>query len=1004
MTRYFFIGLLLLCQLIKAQTGSLSGTISLDDGDVAIGANVYIKALNQGVTTDIDGRYNLTGIKTGKFEVTISYIGYKSFSKLIDFNNKAIQFDTTLMLDGVNLDQVVVVGYGTQIKKEISSSIVTLNADEIKDKPSTNFSSSLQGKAAGVQITSDNGAAGASTSIRIRGVNTLSGGAEPLYVIDGIPLMNDDISESSSRNGYNISPLSLINPNDIENITILKDASATAIYGSRGANGVILITTKSGTTGKPKLKIDVSSGVSSETNRITMLNSKQYVDLYQQAWQNDGNDPAELTEINGINLDSVANTDWIDEVLQVGQFVNANLSLNGGKEQLNYYLGSSYRNETTFLKGNQFERITLKGNINYQPIKRLRISVNTNLGNTNNKYALTGSSGGLGRAQSEALPIYPVYNEDGSYFWLDMDNGEGLRNLNPLAEINLLDNRGNTYRLLNNVKLTYDFSENISFNNEFGLDLIDQHETFFTPKEIEIKTDSNDVRLSTLEDRHINYQTWNYNSTLQLQRKIRTNKLSVLGGFSTQYLVENYEYSRVSGADLTFDSNVNDATYNEFSIDGKGQEYASLSYFTRTNYTIKEKYLLQLSYRTDGSSRFGSNNKYGHFGAFSFGWIMSDERFLENANWLNLMKLRLSTGTRGNDNIGNFNQFSYFTPNQNYAGQSGIGPDNPSVSDLKWETVFTTDLGLDFGILENRFSGTLEYYYTKSSDVLVSNTPLSPSSGYTSVVRNLGEVESSGLEFQITSNNLSPKRKLKWKTEFNISHYTNKVLSLGGLEEVSGTNYGENRAIVGQPVGVFFLAEFAGIDEETGQEMIYDLQGNRVELTAANSVSERKVMGKPYPDFYGGLNNHFEYKNFGINLFLVYSVGQKIYDDHGKRQFGNLAFGWNQNADILSSDDVPELSLAENRDINSSRHLHDASFLRLRDITISYKFSKKVCKKLRLSDFRWFLSFQNAFVWTNYEGWDPEVNREGSGAITQGVSYLSPPQSKIISTGVNITF
>ena len=1002
MTRYFLIGLLLLCQLIKAQTSSLSGTISLDDGDVAIGANVYIKALNQGVTTDIDGRYNLTGIKTGKFEVTISYIGYKSFSKLIDFNNKAIQFDTTLMLDGVNLDQVVVVGYGTQIKKEISSSIVTLNADEIKDKPSTNFSSSLQGKAAGVQITSDNGAAGASTSIRIRGVNTLSGGAEPLYVIDGIPLMNDDISESSSRNGYNISPLSLINPNDIENITILKDASATAIYGSRGANGVILITTKSGTTGKPKLKIDVSSGVSSETNRITMLNSKQYVDLYQQAWQNDGNDPSELTEINGINLDSVANTDWIDEVLQVGQFVNANLSLNGGKEQLNYYLGSSYRNETTFLKGNQFERITLKGNINYQPIKRLRISVNTNLGNTNNKYALTGSSGGLGRAQSEALPIYPVYNEDGSYFWLD--NGEGLRNLNPLAEINLLDNRGNTYRLLNNVKLTYDFSENISFNNEFGLDLIDQHETFFTPKEIEIKTDSNDVRLSTLEDRHINYQTWNYNSTLQLQRKIRTNKLSVLGGFSTQYLVENYEYSRVSGADLTFDSNVNDATYNEFSIDGKGQEYASLSYFTRTNYTIKEKYLLQLSYRTDGSSRFGSNNKYGHFGAFSFGWIMSDERFLENANWLNLMKLRLSTGTRGNDNIGNFNQFSYFTPNQNYAGQSGIGPDNPSVSDLKWETVFTTDLGLDFGILENRFSGTLEYYYTKSSDVLVSNTPLSPSSGYTSVVRNLGEVESSGLEFQITLNNLSPKRKLKWKTEFNISHYTNKVLSLGGLEEVSGTNYGENRAIVGQPVGVFFLAEFAGIDEETGQEMIYDLQGNRVELTAANSVSERKVMGKPYPDFYGGLNNHFEYKNFGINLFLVYSVGQKIYDDHGKRQFGNLAFGWNQNADILSSDDVPEFSLAENRDINSSRHLHDASFLRLRDITISYKFSKKVCKKLRLSDFRWFLSFQNAFVWTNYEGWDPEVNREGSGAITQGVSYLSPPQSKIISTGVNITF
>ena len=1001
MKRIILIFFLAISQIANSQNSFLIGNILLDDGYPAVGANVYIKELNLGAISDFNGNYNLSNISNGTFDVTISFIGYESISKEITFKDNNIQFDTILYVDGVNLDQVVVVGYGTQIKKEISSSIVTLSADEIKDKPSTNFSSSLQGKAAGVQITSDNGVAGASTSVRIRGVNTLSGGAEPLYVIDGIPLMNDDISESSSRNGYNISPLSLINPNDIENITILKDASATAIYGSRGANGVILITTKSGSSGKPKLNLDISSGVSSETNRITMLNSQQYIELYQQAWENDGNNLSDLSEINGINLDSISNTDWIDEVLQLGQFVNANLSFNGGKEHFNYYLGGSFRNENTFLKGNEFERVTLKGSINYKPVKRLKISLSTNLGNTKNKYAITGSSGGLGRAQSEALPIYPVFNEDGSYFW--WDNG-GLRNLNPLAEINLLDNRGNTYRLLNNIKLIYDFTENISFNNEFGLDLIDQHEKFFTPKEIEIKTDSSGERLSTLEDRNINYQTWNYNSTLQFQKMIRTNKFSILGGFSTQYLVENYEYDRVSDANLTFDSNVNDATYNEYSVDGKGQEYASLSYFTRTNYNIREKYLLQFSYRTDGSSRFGPNNKYGHFGAFSFGWIISDEIFLENANWLNLMKLRLSTGTRGNDNIGNFNQFSYFTPNQDYAGQSGIGPDNPSVSDLKWETVFTTDVGLDFGILENRFSGTLEYYHTKSSDVLVSNTPLAPSSGYTSVVRNLGEVESSGIEFHIISNNLSPKKKLKWKTEFNISHYTNKVLSLGGLEEVSGTNYGENRAIVGQPVGVFFLAEYAGIDEETGQEMIYDLEGKRVELTAANSVSERKVMGKPYPDFYGGLNNQFEYKNFGINLFLAYSVGQKIYDDHGKRQYGNLGYGWNQNADILTSDNIPELSLEENRDINSSRHLHDASFLRLRDITLSYKFSQQFCNKFSLSNFRWFLSIQNAFVWTNYKGWDPEVNREGSGAITQGVSYLSPPQSKIISTGFNITF
>ena len=997
----YFIFLLFLCFSISSYSqNSITGVTLLENDDFAIGANIFIDELNIGTTTDVNGKYNLSEIPNGNYNVTFSFIGYETIIKNITFQESDIFLEINFISTSLSIDQVVVVGYGTQIKKEISSSIVTLDGDDIKDKPSTNFSSSLQGKAAGVQITNDNGIAGSTSSIRIRGVNTLSGGAEPLYVIDGIPLMNDDISESSSRNGYNISPLSLINPNDIENITILKDASATAIYGSKGANGVILITTKSGSEGKPTLKLDISSGVSSETNRIEMLNSNQFIDLYKQAWENDGNDPMNLIDINGVSLDSISNTDWIDEVLQLGKFVNANISLNGGKEKFNYYLGSSYRNETTFLKGNEFERTTFKGSFNYNPNKRLKLSFSSNLGNTNNKYAITGSSGGLGRAQSEALPIYPVYNPDGSYYW--WDNG-GSRNLNPVAEINLLDNRGDTYRILNNFKITYNFSDDITFNNELGLDLIDQNEKFFTPKEIEVKTDSNEIRLSTLEDRQINYQTWNYNSTLQLKKMIRSNKFSILGGFSTQYLLENYKYTRVTGADLIFDSNINDGTYIEYSVDGKGQEYASLSYFTRTNYNIKEKYLFQLSYRTDGSSRFGTNNKYGHFGAFSFGWIISDEYFLEEVTWLNLMKLRLSAGTRGNDNIGNFNQFSYFTANQDYAGESGIGPDNPSVSDLKWEEVFTTDIGFDFGILENRFSGTIEYYYTRSSDVLVSNTPLAPSSGYTSVVRNLGEVKSSGIEFQITSNNLTSLKKLQWKTDFNISHYTNQVLSLGDLEEVSGTNYGENRAIVGQPVGVFFLAEYAGVDEESGQEMIYDLEGNRVVLTAANSVSERKVMGKPYPDFYGGLNNHFEYKKFGLSLFLVYSVGQKIYDDHGKRQFGNLSYGWNQNTDILSTD-IPELSLQENRDINSSRHLHDASFLRLRDITISYKFPNKFCKKIHVSNFRWFLSCQNALVWTNYNGWDPEANREGSGAITQGVSYLSPPQSKIISTGFNIIF
>ena len=1010
MKKNILFNLLFTIPFICIGQNSITGNVVDNNNVPAIGVTIFIEGTSKGTATDIFGNYQLNNIPLGKQKIIFSSIGYTRIEHYINIEkNDTIIFNSIIKPDNLLLDQIVVVGYGTQIKREISSSVVSIKSEEIENKPNNNFSSSLQGKAAGVQITTDNGMAGSPTSIRIRGVNTLSGGAEPLYVIDGVPVLNEDISESASRFGYNTSPLSLINPNDIEDISILKDASATAIYGARGANGVILITTKSGKAGKKKININYNTGISSETNRLEMLNSSQYVNLYEQAWINDGNNITDLTHINNIHLDSIANTDWIDEVLQMGRFHDANISFTGGDELLNYYLGSSFKKESTFIKGNEFQRATIKGSVNYNPNSKLNIGGNISIGRTDNKYVKIGSSGGLGRAQSEALPIYPIYNQDGSYFW--WDNG-GLQNLNPVAEADLLDNRNRSYRALNNFNISYNINENIKFKNELGLDLIDQHEKFFTPKEINLKTDSNGVRLSSLEDREIKYTTWNYNSTLQFNKDYSDNKkLSLLGGFSTQHSVENYSYDRVSDPNLEYHSNTDDALYQEFSTSGIGQEYAILSLFSRINYTLNKKYLFQASYRTDGSSRFGKDNKYGHFGALSFGWIISDENFLKNNNWLSFLKLRSSLGTRGNDNIGNFNQYSFFSSNQDYAGEQGIGPDNPSVSDLRWETVFTSDIGLDFGLWKNRISGTLEYYYTKSSDVLISNSPLSPSSGFISVTKNLGKVQSNGLELQLTTHNLSPQNMLKWKTEFNISSYSNKVLDLGGVNEVSGTNFGENRAIVGQPVGVFFIAEYAGIDVENGDELIYDLDGNIVVLDATNSISERKIMGKPYPDFYGGIKNTFEYKNLGLDIFFVFSQGQMVYDDHGKRQLGNMGFGWNQDIRTLeywqkSGDitNVPELSLTTNRDINSSRHLYDASYIRLRNLNFYYKVPEKITKKLKVSEFKIFISAQNLAIWTEYEGWDPEVNREGSGAITQGVTYLSPPQAKVFTTGINITF
>ena len=1003
---YLFLIILSINSNLIGQT--IQGTVKYLDGTYAIGANIIIEELQLGTTTDLNGTYKIYNVPKGKHTLKIKFIGYNEISKNINVSeNKTYQFNGILEENREVLDQVIVVGYGTQVEKLVSSSVVKISADDINNSINNNFTSTLQGKASGVQITTDNGMAGSSTSIRIRGVNTLSGGAEPLYIIDGIPLQNNDISESS-RFGYNTNPLSMINPRDIENITILKDASSTAIYGARGANGVILITTKKGKANKSKLEINYKTGLSTETNRLNMLSANQYVDLYSLAFENDGNDISNLNSINGIDIDSISNTDWIDEVLQIGKMHDFNLSFNAGNKTLNYFIGSSYKKESSFIKENLFERATTKLSLNYNPFTKLKINGSTNLAWSKNKYAKVGSAGGLGAAQSHALPIYPIYNDDGSYFW--WDNG-GTQNLNPVAELNLLDNRNNSLRSINNIDIILKINKMISINNQFSYDIIDQHERFFTPKEINLKEDSASTKLSTIEDRSIKYHNYNYNSILELSKKINNNNIKFLNGFNSQYSVEKYKYKRISGPSLSYHSKLNESMYTEESISGKGQEYAIVSFFSRINFDHSEKYLIEASYRTDGSSRFGSQNKFGHFGALSTGWIISEEEVLKNNRLISFLKIRTSVGTRGNDNIGNFNQYSFYSPNQNYAGNHGIGPDNPSVLDLRWETSITSDLGVDFSFLQNKISGTIELYNTKSNDVLVSNSPLSPSSGFTSVTKNIGKVQSKGIDFNLSSYNLPNYKQLKWKTELNISSYVNKVLDLGGATEVSGTNYGENRAIVGEPVGVFYLAEFAGIDPNTGKEFIYDLDGNIVELNATNSVSERKAMGKPYPDFYGGFNNSFTFKKLTLDFLFIFSVGQKIYDDHGKRQLGNMGYGWNQDIRTLdnwqnnnNNTQVPILSLEENRDINSSRHLHDASFIRLRNVNISYNLPESLCKKIGASKSNIFIAGQNLYVWTKYEGWDPEVNREGSGAITQGVTYLSPPQSKTITTGINIIF
>ena len=985
--------------LSYAQTSTISGVILSDKKEPIMGATVKIKGSGLGAATDMDGKYVINNVPTGQQVLQISYIGYSPVEKSIEVVAGITPApDYTLKEDAQLLNDVVVVGYGTQVKKDVSSSLSEVKADVLADKPVYDFTSSMQGQAAGVQVTTDNGLAGATTTVRIRGTKSLSNSAEPLYVVDGVPIVAYDISNADATSGYNISPMSSIDPADIESVVILKDAAATAIYGSRGANGVIVVTTKQGKSGKAKVDFSFNTGISQASHVVSLLDGPQYQQMYTQAWRNDGNTTA-VRYPNGITDSTAANTNWLKKLLRLGHYEDANVSISGGDAKSSYYVGMGFRDDNSFLLGNSFKRASFRANLNHEVNKYFSFGCNTSVAYTYNKYVPAGASGGLGAAESIMLPIYPVYNKDGSYF---------LPAQNPLAAIDLNKAENNTFRSIADAYLTVTPVEGLTFRNDFGIDMINQLENFYTSPIIL----GGDSGIAT--DRRDFYFTWNLNSTLDYKKDINSNNsIDVLVGFNPNMTTEKYTYVSQTGFPVNTFTQPQGGTTILAGLAGTGRQYSFISYLARVNYTLLHRFLFQASFRVDGSSRFSPQNRYGYFPAFSFGYIMSEEKFFnKKQSALSFFKLRASIGETGNANMStDFAYLSTYGAGQNYAGYPGIGPSNLPVSDLRWETTIKADFGFDFGLFHDRLSGIFDFYQENTYNLLVSSAPLSPSSGFTSTTRNIGSLYNRGAELQLTSNNLGPKSKLSWKTTLNIATNANKVTNLGAVKSVGGTNYGNNEAVVGQPVGVWLLAKYAGVDPETGKTLIYDLSGNKVVATAGNTVADAVPVGRPYPYFQGGINNEFKIAGFDLSVMLTFSVGNQIYDDDGKRQTGNFAFGWNQLTDALNAwttpgqvTSIPKASLVQNYDINTTRYLYDASFLRLRNVTFGYSLPSRITAKMKMRSFRIYISGQNLVVATKYKGWDPETNRDGSGAVTQGVSYLNPPQARVYSFGFNVGF
>lgn len=1012
---------LLLFNYSYAQDKVVRGTIKdAKDNAPLPGVTVKVKGTNTGTVSTGDGTYQLN-LPEKATALIFSFIGYAD--QEVPVNGRS-QIDVSLGSGNKDLSEVVVVGYGTQVKRELTGSISKVSAAEIENFPAPSFESALQGKAAGVVIESGSGKLGQGIKIRVRGTSSIGASSQPLYVIDGIPLAS---GSQSDVNNEPTNPLADINQNDIESIEVLKDASASAIYGARASNGVVLITTKKGRSGeKTQISLDINHGWSNPTKKRKFLTASQYVELLHETATNDGkldfanNDSGYPTEQEAIDdyiasvdeyLDfyslgtdwktQAVNTNWEDQIYRKNApSKQINLSASGGNDKTRFYASGFYNDQDAIVYVNRFRKYG--GRLNLDHTANSRLSLGLNMAVTRSQLDRVSDDNAYstpGQVVAQ-MPISPLK---------DPETGEVNNNtLYPNGLYDALFNfdRQVNFHTIGNGYVNYNFLPSLSFRSELGTDLLTLTEDQFQGKQ---SSDGAGIGKGTyIGAQSVSLNTNNYFTfTPQIGED---HKLSAVLGMS--YLQNDTKDNYLQGQDYPSDAipNLSGAA----TITGgstNATRYTFLSYFLRANYAYQGKYLVGASIRSDGSSRFGSKNRYGWFPSVSAGWIISEEGFLKENQTLTFLKLKASYGLTGNSEIGNGRQYTSFSVTK-YPTMPGYGSGRPTVlgnDSLKWEKTSQVDLGIEFALWGNRLSGEVDVYNKQTSDLLLAaNIPYT--SGFGRVYKNAGDMENKGVEITLTSRNIDSK-DLVWTTSLNLGYNKNKVKNINGqIFESSGA---EQRAVEGQPIGTFYLVKYAGVDPATGDALYYDENGK---TTNDYSAAPRTVVGQGIPDWTGGLTNTFSYKGLDLNVFFQFVSGNSIYNRAGIYQasgFGNgfdnqtheLLDRWQKPGDIT---DVPRLSLFYgNGNVRSSRWLYDGSYIRLKNVTLGYTLPKSVNSALHISSARFYVAGYNLWTKTKYIS-DPEVNT-GSGDnsisnIGSGIDFYTIPQARTITVGLNVKF
>lgn len=1004
-----------LCTLTTyAQTGSISGKI-VDESKLPIpGASVQVDGTQKLTVTDNDGNFRLTGLASGTYTLTAKYIGFAPLKQTVTVGATNVVANFSLKGEQTNLNEVIVVGYGTQTRREVTGAIAKVSGDKLTALPTPSFEASLQGRAAGVQVTQGSGLAGSGSVIRIRGIGSISAGGDPLYVVDGIPVTADPFL-NGNRGAMNQNPLATLNPNDIESVEILKDAGAAGIYGSRGANGVVLVTTKRGKLGKPTFNLATRYGLSTYANKPDFVNGSEWLQLLQEAWTNDGNTGLAALPA-GLTWDQARqnNTDWFDEVTETGKSNEQQLSFSQGTEKLRTYLSANYGDNQSFLKGNSYERYGIRANIDVKPTSYFSASINVGYNKGINTRVSAAWSGGIGDAMSTALPIFPVYNADGSYW---------RGGANPIRTIDNMDWKSVDQRLLAGINLELKPFKNFTLKAIANMDNLNVTEDQFSPNELTLNT--NGFGYANRWDNEILNR--NYTATANYDINLNKSKITILAGAEAQNFEQNGYPSGIGGdANSPFSKDKAAlyrrmdelaATNSLYFVNGLNRTTFS-SLFGRLNYSYADKYYLQLLMRRDGSSKFGPNRKFGYFPAASAAWTISQENFLRDNKVISNLRLRASYGITGNANIPPGEYYSKFVNTGSYNSQLAVRPQNVENPNLQWEQLKSIDAAIEFGFFKNRISGEFAYYNKRTNDVLI-NGGISPSTGFGSAYQNVGEILNEGLELSLNTINIQSKN-FKWTTNFNISKNYNEVVSIGSLSaDAIGGGTNDTRIILGKPVGTNYLVRYYGVDPNDGLPIWLDKDGLQ---TKTFSLDDRVAVGKVIPDYVGGLTNTFSFKGFELTTLFTFAIGGNIYDGSAKRQLG-IVKDWNIRTDIANRwrkpgdiADFPRLTMTPNNypglssewNYNSTMFLYDASFARLRELTLAYAIPANFSQKFGLRNARIFATGMNLLTFTKYPGGDPEIARDFENPqdrnLSPNVTYLTTPQQKSITFGFSTAF